>query len=64
LRLKLKGSRVLVMANVGPGKRQVGVVLRDEVADWLKVEAAKSRRTLGEVVEEGLEKLMSAEASR
>jgi hypothetical protein len=52
------------MANVGPGKRQVGVVLRDEVADWLKVEAAKSRRTLGEVVEEGLEKLMSAEASR
>jgi hypothetical protein len=43
------------MANVGPGKTQVGIVLPAESARWLRIEAARTGRTLGEVVDEALD---------
>jgi hypothetical protein len=42
------------MANVAPGKRQVGIVLTEATALWLRREAFESGRTLGEVIEDYL----------
>jgi hypothetical protein len=42
------------MANVAPGKTQVGIVLTEAAARWLRRAAFESGRSLGEVVEDYL----------
>jgi hypothetical protein len=39
---------------LGAGKRQIGLSVTDETADWLRVEAARLGRFQGDLVEAGL----------
>jgi hypothetical protein len=51
------------MGAVAQGKTQVGIVLTEATARWLRREAFESGRTLGEVVEDHLP-TMAVEAER